>query len=103
MAITRRSFTAEYRVEAAHRVIDSGRTIIEVARELGFGGRCCPRTLPLQEDIGLVNGLVLRLDDLDTIKFCGESPAIRFAGFSRCTTCSIPMRVRFVDLRGRCD
>ena len=37
MAITRRSFTAEYRVEAAHRVIDSGRTIIEVARDLGVG------------------------------------------------------------------
>ncbi len=35
MAITRRSFTAEYRVEAAHRVIDSGRTIVEVARDLG--------------------------------------------------------------------
>jgi transposase len=33
----RRSFTAEYRVEAAHRVIDSGRTIAEVARELGLG------------------------------------------------------------------
>ena len=37
MAITRRSFTAEYRVEAAHRVIDSGRTIVEVARDLGVG------------------------------------------------------------------
>ncbi|MEU7633387.1 transposase [Nocardia sp. NPDC049220] len=32
----RRSFTAEYRVEAAHRVIDSGRTIAEVTRELGL-------------------------------------------------------------------
>src|SRR3954471_10546156 len=32
----RRSFTAEYKVEAAHRVIDSGRTIAEVARELGI-------------------------------------------------------------------
>ena len=37
MAITGRSFTAEYRVEAAHRVIDSGRTIVEVARDLGVG------------------------------------------------------------------
>jgi transposase len=37
VAITRRSFTAEYRVEAAHRVIDSGRTIVEVARDLGVG------------------------------------------------------------------
>ena len=35
VAITRRSFTAEYRVEASHRVIDSGRTIGEVALELG--------------------------------------------------------------------
>jgi transposase-like protein len=30
------SYTAEYKVEAAHRVIDSGRTISEVARELGM-------------------------------------------------------------------
>ncbi|WP_159840085.1 transposase [Nocardia sp. CY41] len=32
----RRSFTAEYKVEAAHRVIDSDRSIAEVARELGI-------------------------------------------------------------------
>jgi transposase len=32
----RRSYSAEYKVEAAHRVIDSGRTISEVARELGI-------------------------------------------------------------------
>lgn len=32
----RRSYTAEYKVEAAHRVIDSGRTISAVARELGI-------------------------------------------------------------------
>ena len=37
MGKSRRSFSAEYRVEAAHRVIDSGRTIVEVARELGMG------------------------------------------------------------------
>ncbi|MCC4306647.1 transposase [Rhodococcus sp. 3-2] len=36
MSRTRRSFTTEYKVEAAHRVIDSGRTIAEVARELGL-------------------------------------------------------------------
>jgi transposase len=35
MSRTRRSFTTEYKVEAAHRVIDSGRTIAEVAREIG--------------------------------------------------------------------
>jgi transposase len=32
----RLSYTAEYKVEAAHRVIDTGRTIAEVARELGI-------------------------------------------------------------------
>ncbi|MTK42469.1 transposase [Nocardia seriolae] len=32
----RRSYTTEYKVEAAHRVIDSGRTIREVAGELGI-------------------------------------------------------------------
>ncbi len=37
MARMRRRFTAEYRVEAAHRVIDSDRQIAEVARELDVG------------------------------------------------------------------
>jgi transposase len=32
----RRSYTAEYKVAAAHRVIDTDRTIAEVARELGI-------------------------------------------------------------------
>jgi transposase len=32
----RRSYTTEYKVEAAHRVIDTNRTISEVARELGI-------------------------------------------------------------------
>ncbi|WP_280202732.1 transposase [Nocardia cyriacigeorgica] len=30
------SFTTEYKVEAAHRVIDSGRSVAEVSRELGL-------------------------------------------------------------------
>lgn len=34
VSVSRRRFTVEYKVEAAHRVIDSGRTIAEVAREL---------------------------------------------------------------------
>lgn len=37
MARTRRSFTTEYKVEAAHRVIDSGRSIAEVGREISIG------------------------------------------------------------------
>ena len=37
MTITKRLFSAEFRVEAAHRVIDSGRTIAEVSRELAVG------------------------------------------------------------------
>lgn len=34
MSPPRRSFTPEYRVEAAHRVIDGNRTVAAVAREL---------------------------------------------------------------------
>jgi transposase len=34
MGTTRRKFTLEFRTEAAHRVIDTGRTVIEVAGEL---------------------------------------------------------------------
>jgi len=37
MSRQRRSFTTEYKVDAAHRVIDSGRTIAAVARDLGIG------------------------------------------------------------------
>jgi len=36
MSVSRRKFTTEYKVQAAHRVIDSGRTVIEVAAELGL-------------------------------------------------------------------
>lgn len=35
----RRTFTPEYRHEAARLVIDTGRTITEVARELGVGAQ----------------------------------------------------------------
>jgi transposase len=34
MGITRRKFTLEFKTEAAHRVIDTGRTIAEVSAEL---------------------------------------------------------------------
>jgi transposase len=34
MGATRRKFTLEFKTEAAHRVIDTGRTIAEVAAEL---------------------------------------------------------------------
>ena len=37
LSARRRKFTTEYKDEAAHRVIDSGRTIAEVARELNIG------------------------------------------------------------------
>jgi transposase-like protein len=36
MSRKRRSFTTEYKVDAAHRVIDSGRSIAAVARDLGL-------------------------------------------------------------------
>ena len=37
MSKSRRSFTVEYKVQAAHRVIDPGRAVSEVAREIGVG------------------------------------------------------------------
>jgi transposase len=36
MSRPRRSFSPEYRVEAAHRVIDGNRRVAEVARELNL-------------------------------------------------------------------
>ncbi|MGC8465193.1 MAG: transposase [Acidimicrobiales bacterium] len=37
MGATRRRFTLEFKTEAAHRVIDSGRIVADVARELSIG------------------------------------------------------------------
>ena len=37
---SRRKFSAEFKVEAFHRVIDSGRSVAEVARELTIGEFC---------------------------------------------------------------
>jgi len=34
MGATRRKFTLEFKTDAAHRVIDTGRTVAEVAAEL---------------------------------------------------------------------
>jgi Transposase. len=36
MGINKRNFTLEFKVEAAHRVIDSGRSVSEVASELSL-------------------------------------------------------------------
>ncbi len=36
MGVTRRRFTLEFRIEAAHRVIDSDRSVAEVARDLSL-------------------------------------------------------------------
>ena len=36
MSPTRRKFTTEYKVDAAHRVIDSDRSVAEVARDLSI-------------------------------------------------------------------
>jgi hypothetical protein len=40
---SRRKFTAEFKVEAAHRVIDSRRSVAEVARELSLGDQLLGR------------------------------------------------------------
>jgi len=37
VSVHRRKFTSDYRREAAHLVIDTGRTIAEVAREINVG------------------------------------------------------------------
>ena len=39
MGATRRKFTLEFKTEAAHRVIDTGRTVAEVAAELSVVGQ----------------------------------------------------------------
>src|SRR5438270_13749926 len=73
----RRSYTAEYKVEAAHRVIDSGRTISEVARELGI-------------DAGMLRALFTWLDHLNI----GQRPRSSKIVF-------LPQNTTYG--RGRCD
>ena len=46
----RKSYTPEYRREAAHLVIDTGRTIAAVARELGLGEQLLGRWVQLERD-----------------------------------------------------
>jgi len=36
MSESRRKFTTDYKVQAAHRVINSGRNVVEVTAELGL-------------------------------------------------------------------
>jgi transposase len=43
VGVHRRKFTPEYRREAAHLVIDTGRTITEVAAEIGVGAQLLGR------------------------------------------------------------
>ena len=43
MGPTRRKFTLEFKTEAAHRVIDTGRTVAEVAAELSVSGSVLAR------------------------------------------------------------
>ena len=46
----RRKFTAQYRHEAARMVIDSGRTIAEVAAELGLGAQLLGRWVRTEKE-----------------------------------------------------
>ncbi|MGC5249655.1 IS3 family transposase [Gordonia sp. DT219] len=48
MGAKRRSFTPKYRREAAHLVIDTGRTIAEVAREIGVGDQLLGRWVAIE-------------------------------------------------------
>jgi len=47
MGITRRKFTLESKTEAAHRVIDTGRSVTEVAAELSVVDSPLARWPPL--------------------------------------------------------
>lgn len=47
---SRRRFTPEYRVEAARLVIETGRTIAAVAKELGIGGQLLGRWVRDERD-----------------------------------------------------
>lgn len=44
----RRSYTPAHRREAAHLVIDTSRTIAEIAREIGVGGQLLGRWVAIE-------------------------------------------------------
>jgi len=48
MGAKRKSYTARYRQEAAHLVIDTGRRIAEVAREIGVGEQLLGRWVAIE-------------------------------------------------------
>ena len=48
MGAKRKSYTPKYRQDAAHLVIDSGRTIAQVAREIGVGEQLLGRWVAIE-------------------------------------------------------
>jgi transposase len=48
MGAKKKSYTPKYRQEAAHLVIDTGRTIAEVAREIGVGEQLLGRWVAIE-------------------------------------------------------
>jgi transposase len=48
MGATRKKYTPQYRKDAAHLVIDTGRTIAEVAREIGVGEQLLGRWVAIE-------------------------------------------------------
>jgi transposase len=48
MGARRKSYTPRYRQEAARLVLDSGRTIVEVAREIGVGEQLLGRWVAIE-------------------------------------------------------
>ena len=55
MGAKRKGYTPKYRAEAARLVIDTGRTIVEVAREIGVGeavlGRWVACPIPVEQPV----------------------------------------------------
>ncbi|SOC51069.1 transposase [Ornithinimicrobium cerasi] len=48
MGAKRKSYTPKYRQDAAHLVIDTGRTIVEVAGEIGVGAQLLGRWVAIE-------------------------------------------------------
>ncbi len=48
MGAKRKSYNPQYREQAAHLVIDTGRTVAEVAREIGVGEQLLGRWVAVQ-------------------------------------------------------
>jgi transposase len=73
----RRLFTPEYRREAAHLVIDTGRTIAEVAREIGVSEQVLGRWVGIERAVMPAVEMVSESERAELVRLRAENQHLR--------------------------